>query len=514
MPASPRAGLASAGYYGLLLAVAAGTVVAAAVGTANPLVAVAPVLLAAGAYAMTRVPLRWSASALILLLLIPDLSDETKRQWRTPMARLGDLVNLKLDAVAGIPGAAVTGMEVIAAFLFVVWLRRRATGSRMDAAGQVRPASVLRELLVLYVAAVLVAEAIGLARGFPLAPWKLRFLLHPPLLVGLFLIAFRGPRDHLLIGRIVVVAACVRSVMAFAVQRIATAETGGRYSYATSHGDSVLFSVAIFLLIVDFLERLDRPRLIRVVLIVPILLMGGIENQRRTFWVMLLLMMVAVYFLTPRNAWKLSLTRLAVLAAPLVVLYVGVGWYRSEQIFAPVKSLRTVMEPSRDRSAYWRDVENWNVAMSMRQMPLTGLGLGGRYTEVMRNDDVSFFYKEYRDWPHNTFLGLLLLMGPFGFTAVSALGALAIFLSIRSYRMATTPDHRVAALGCLCAVIACQVMAWGDLGASFPQYKVFSALAVVLSAKLAVVTGAWPARAPRAAASAARAGEGALSPTP
>jgi O-antigen ligase len=197
------------------------------------------------------------------------------------------------------------------------------------------------------------------------------------------------------------------------------------------------------------------------------------------------------------RGWKLAVTRIGVVAIPVIALYVGVGWNSASGVFAPVRSLRSVVDTSTDRSAYWREVENWNIAVSLKEMPITGLGLGGEYTEVMANDSVAEGYKEYREWPHNTYLGLLLLMGLFGFTVVFALGSLVIFLSVRSYRLAVTAEQRVVALGCLGTVIAAQVLAWGDTGAHFPQFKVLLALAVAVSASLATTTGAWkdaPAR--------------------
>jgi hypothetical protein len=111
----------------------------------------------------------------------------------------------------------------------------------------------------------------------------------------------------------------------------------------------------------------------------------------------------------------------------------------------------------------------------------------------MANDDVSVGFKEYREWPHNTVLGQLLLMGLFGFTAVWLLPSLTMFLAVRSHRMAATAEQRVAATACMATVIACQVLAWGDTGAHFPQYKIMMGLAVAVAARLAVATGAWPA---------------------
>jgi O-antigen ligase len=493
-PSPARAALTNAGYVCLLVAIGAATLAAVIAGNGDPITTLLPVALVTGAYVLSRIPLRWSASVLLGIMLSVDDHEDTFGQWRTPLAILGDMMHERLDAVLGVPGLAVSGMEVMLLVLAAISLRRRATGSTLDTAGQVRSASALRGLVLLYLAAVLYAEANGLLRGWQVAPWKLRNLLHPLALYLLLQAAFRGPRDHELLGRIVVLAASIRSVLCFVVQRISIAETGGKFAHATSHGDSVLFSVALCLLLFELMERPDRRRRIRAMLLVPLILVGMLENGRRTAWVMVLMTLVFVYLLSPWKGWKRSLTRGVVFSAPILALYLAVGWNRGGSIFAPIATLRGVSDTSVDSSAYWREVENWNIATSMREAPILGIGLGGEYTIHMHNDDISSIYKEYREWPHNTVFGLLLLMGVVAFTAMWVLYAGVVFLSVRSYRLATTADHRVAALGCLAVVIACFVMAYGDTGGHYPQYKILFAIALCVSGKLATATGAWPAR--------------------
>jgi O-antigen ligase len=460
--------------------------------SASPVLAVLPILLVTGLFVVAKTPLRWSTLGFVFLLLVPDDTTEAVfGQWRTPFALVGDVVHFRLDAVLNIPGLAVTGMELLALFLFAVWIHGRYAGTRLEEKDRVRAASSVRAFLLIYAAGVLLSDLFGLARGLPVAPWKVRNLLHVPMLAALFLVAFRDINDHMRVGRLVVAAACARSVLAIVVQRLAIAETGGRYACATSHGDSLLLAAGLLLVLVDLLERPSRRRLVRAALLLPLIILGGVENQRRIFWVMVAMSLGSVYLLSPMKGWKLALTRFCVVAFPVLALYIGAGWNRASGLFAPVSTLRSVVDSSTDRSAYWREVENWNIAVSMRQLPITGLGLGGEYTEVMANDSVADGYREYREWPHNTFLGLLLLMGLFGFTAVFALSSLVVFLSIRSYRLATAPQERVAALGCLGTIVAAQVLAWGDTGAHYPHFKVLVALAVAVSASLAAATGAW-----------------------
>lgn len=486
-PAAPPRHAAAALLAGVALATA-GVVVAGG----GPLLAAVPSALAAAAWLATRVPLRWSVVVLLFGLLGLDDLAENVGQWRTPLAVVGSLLQDRLDAVLGIPGLAVSGLEIVAIFLLAVWAQRRATGSTVDGGDRIPTPPLLRGLLLATVGAVILAEVVGVLHGQALVPWKVRNLLHPVLLVLLFDAAFRGPVDHRLVARVVVAAAVARAVLAVVVQRLAIAQTGGKYATATSHGDSILFAVASFILLVQLAERADRQRILRAGVLLPVLLVGMLENGRRLVWVMFGAMLLVTYLVAPMRGWKRRVTRGALLVLPVLVLYVGVGWTSEARLFAPVRTLRSIADTSYDHSAYWREVENWNIAVSMRERPILGLGLGGRYTEHMANDDISSLYKEYREWPHNTVLGQLLLLGLLGFTAVWSLFVGGLFLAFRAYRVAGEPAHRQAALACAGALVACLMMAYGDTGAHYTQFKVAAALAVALAAKLAVATGAWP----------------------
>jgi hypothetical protein len=453
---------------------------------------VLPVALLTVLYVMARAPLRASAAALVLLLLSLDVSTDAAGVWNTPLAAVGDLLQDNLERSAHLRGVPLSGLDLLALFLLAVAALRRPPGAAARR-NTLRAPRVVWAFLGLYVAGVLYAELNGLARGAPLAPWKLHHLLQVPLLAGLFNVSFRGPLDHRLLGRVVVLAASAKALLALYVQRVAApALTGGKLAYATNHGDSVLFAIAGVILIGAIVDG-RSPRRFRV--LVPLLLLvltGMHENARRTAWVMLELSVVAAYLVSGPHRWKRAVTRVAIAAAPLLALYLAVGWNRDGALFAPIQAFRTI-DGTLDSSTRWRDIENWNLAMSMREHPILGIGLGGQYTEFARGDDISTVFADYRAWPHNSVLGLLLLAGPFGFTAIWALAALVVFLAVRSHRLATEPDDRVAALACVAAVIACAVLAFGDTGAHFVHYRVLLALAVAVSAKLAVATGAWPA---------------------
>lgn len=482
--------LASLGFYTGL-----GAVGLAGVGllilSGNPMLAIVP--MAAGAFLglLYVVPLRWATSAMLLVILGVDESHEAGGlNWVSPLSKIGDVFLYRIDHTLPIPGAALSGMEVMILALFAVRVVRLATGSQLDEGGRVPMATVVRDLLVIYLAGVVFSEAVGLANGWGVAAYKLRNLLHPLALILLFVAAYRGPADAKAVGGVIVAAACSKAILAHIVQEIARAETGGMFRRATSHGDSMILVAAAAILIFRFVETPRWRYLLTGAPLFGLITLGILENNRRLAWVILAGSCLMAYAIRPLSGWQRPITKAVLVAIPIAVIYAAVGWNSGSRIFKPVQILRGVSDSSHDSSTYWREVEAFNILVSMRGSVTLGQGLGGEYTEYMPNDAVD--YAEYREWPHNTVLGLLMLMGLFGFTAHWILLPATLLLSVRSYRMAASADQRVLALCCISAVVSCYMMAWGDTGAHFPQYKIFAALAVAFAAKLAVETGAWP----------------------
>lgn len=492
----------SAAVAAVLLSAGAATVAAVA-SAASPVAALLPAVAVSLAWLVARAPPWRTAAGLIFAVLALDVSSDAAGLWRTPLASVGDLLQDNLERSAGLPGVWLTGLDVAtAALLAVALLRRRVRG----ASAWVPAPGVLHAFLLLAVAGVLWAEAIGLARGQPAAIWKVRQLLDVPVLAAVLSLAVRGPADVAPLGTAIVAAAGVKAVLATWVQRVvAPALTGGQLEYATNHGDSLLFAVAALVLLADLAERRDRRSALRAALLLPLVLLGAHENGRRTVWVMLGASVAVAWAVMPPRRWKRVLSRTLLLAAPVFALYVAAGWGRTGLIFAPVQTLRTLADAEVDSSTRWREVENWNLAVSIREHPVLGAGLGAEYTEVARNDDISTIFAEYRAWPHNSVLALFFFSGPLGFTAVWSLLGLVVFLAARAYPRVATASERAAALACIGVSIGCAVLAFGDTGAHFVQYRLLLALALAVSGKLAVASGAWPraSRRPRAACPAA-----------
>jgi O-antigen ligase len=478
----------------LILATAAASFVA----EGSPFLGVLPALVTVLAWVVIVTPLRWSVTGLLFLSLAVDDRSSAEGVWRTPLSFVGDLLHSNIDAVVpGASGFKLKGIEVAAVLLAAVALFRRLRGDTIDTRGDVATPRVMREFVGILLLSVGYAVANGLASGGDpqVALWHARPFLDVVALFFLFQLAYRGPVDHVLLGRTIVAAASVKAVLAIWIRAfVAPFQRGGRMEFTTNHGDSILFVVACAILLAQLFERPQRRFLRDFVLFFPLLVWGMIANARRLAWVELAFVAALFLWISPRTAFKRGVMRALVLATPLLVAYVIVGLSSDHPFFAPVATFRSVSDSTADRSTWDRHVESWNIANSIRDNPLRGRGFGQEYTEYIAMDDISHAFPMYKAEPHNMLLGLVLFAGAIAFTGIVAVYGLVVFLAARSYARTARPLDRVACLTLMAIVVIIWLQIYGDMGVFSPQAYLLGALAMALSGKMAVASGAYPAQ--------------------
>jgi len=273
--------------------------------------------------------------------------------------------------------------------------------------------------------------------------------------------------------------------------------------HTTVHADSMLFADAFLLLLVIFFERPNSRNLLLGLCTLPILTWGMIANNRRLAFVELLVALIVLYCITPFTRLKKRIAQGVAICLPLIALYVAVGWSSGARVFAPVRTLRSVVDSGTDTSTLWRDWENYNLYSTIKSHPLFGTGFGHGYDEVVKLPDISKAYELYRFAPHNSILGLLAYSGAIGFAGMWLFLALGVFFAVRTYRFSTTPRQRTTALVTVGILVTYLVHCYGDMGLGTWASVFTVAPALALVGKQAVATGAWPLRARRGTASAA-----------
>jgi hypothetical protein len=459
----------------------------------NAALAFVPWAAAIVIWAVCRAPIRYSMATVLFLMLFLEAPGDSGNKWRSPWYVLGHLLNSNLNITIPIQALRFAGIDVVALCLAALIVWRRSTGDRVDTRGAyAAPRPLLLSLLVSLLAMIGLI-ALGIARGgdFGQVLWQCHVSLMTLVMTLLFLATVRGPQDFATIGTAVLAAALLKAIQAVYVRTTLGLDVESLPT-ATSHADSMLFATAFCMILALLMEAPTRRNLVRALLGIPVLSVGMVVNNRRLVWVEVIAVLLVVYLLAPPSRAKRFVQRALILASPILLMYVTVGWSSRSPIFAPVAKIRSVLDSGSDRSTLERDVENYNLIRNLQDFPVLGMGFGREYVQYVRGDDISQIFPQWRFIPHNSVLGLLAFGGVVGFTALWIFLSVGIFLAGRAYRVARDPVWRAAALTSIGVIVIFLLQCYGDM-ALVSWHSVFLlGPALAVAGKLATATGAWP----------------------
>lgn len=481
----------------LIGAVSAATLGLVVLTEGNAGAALAPALGVGFLFLLWKMPLRYTIYFLIYCGLTLQNPYEAfgHHQFENALTPVSWLLLANMNITTHIPAMNFTGLDVLMAICWIILGYRRATGSRIDAGPRTETARPMLVFALVSLLTNLVFWAWGLARGGDVSHsiWQIHKILEAPLFFFLCQAALRGAQDVPALGLVILASGLERAIRAVYVrQAIVMPGVDGSLGYATTHADSMLFVSALGILLALALEQRDRKAIIRFVLGTAALVAGMVANTRRLAWIEVAFLLVTFGLMTPRTWLKVKVGRAILYVLPLVVAYLAAGWGSTSGVFAPVKTVRSIIDSKSDSSTLWRDMENMNLIYTLGAHPFLGPGFGHPYDEVIPLPDISSAFEAYRFNPHNAVLGLWAFGGLIGFSGMWIMLAVCVFLASRAYRFSQRPIERAAALACIGIVIAFTNQAYGDLGISSWTGVFIIAPAMAAAGKLAVHTGAWP----------------------
>jgi hypothetical protein len=472
------------------------TAAATLAGNGNPLFGVLPIGAAAAIYAFYVLPIRYPLYLVIFLSLALDAVDEGP--WDSPLSRVGSLLAHNLNQSVPIGPLVLPGVAFILAAMVALLIHRSFVDSRTDSQGRTPTPLPLFAGLAVSFLTVMALVGIGAIRGGDVQMAKIQVQSYVLLLVMTYVctMSLRGVQDYRILGRVVVGAAIVKSLYILFVVLVVrpTVPEGGELHAAATHGDSLLLAIGAVLVIVRFLENPSRRALLWCAGIVPLLVVAMELNNRRLVWVQLAAGLLTFAVLSRRSRMKRILANLLLLSLPLIIVYIVAGWNSQAAIFAPIQTYRSVTDGTVNASTLYRDLENFNLMMTMRLHPVTGMGFGQPFHEVVVLPTIAGYFAQYRYMPHNAILGLWAYTGPLGFTGLSMVLVIGVFFGIRSYRMAESADERIPALGAIAMVVIYLAMCWGDMGFSERRAIFLVGPALAIAGQLAYRTGAYRSR--------------------
>jgi hypothetical protein len=340
----------------------------------------------------------------------------------------------------------------------------------------------------------------GIARGGDsrMASWQTYLILSTILFSFAVAATFRTTADFVGLAKWFIAAAMYRALMCwvayFTFGRAMLGETG---AYLTAHGDTITWVVAIVILIVNALDRRTVGVTLRNIAGI-VFLLGAIQwNSRRVAWVSLAMALVVTYVLLPTGAAKRAVARAVRAGAPVVVLYVVVGWGRQNPIFIPLRSISSV-STQEDSSTKARNAENLGlIATSKYTSLLVGSGWGHGYAPISMKYSIAWI-ELWKYEPHNSILGLLAFTGILGFAGTWLPVPTAVFLNARVARLGNDTRTRNVALVGVAQLIVSANQFYGDIGIFSIQAMYVMAVSYALAMRLPIRAGVWPAPAARA----------------
>jgi hypothetical protein len=423
---------------------------------------------------------RWVLLVTLFLVFVADAGD-TYEQMAGPFSWAHYLLLEALpDKIRGID-------HITAVCLLIAWRSPDGRGPRV---------APVRTALLLAAATTVIWFVYGIATGGGAweASWQTYLMLSGILMAFAIAAAFRTPEHYALLWKMILWAAAYRAVMCclFYALYIHTMRLQPPPEFLTSHDDTVLWVVAILFLVLRVIETRSFGRRLPLFLFLGLLGLAVLFNQRRIAWVSLTMGIVILLALLPPSRQKRRTMRLVYAMLPVLVLYVVIGWGRTERVFKPLLSFATV-STQEDNSTKARNMENLGlIATANANNQFMGSGWGHPYIEVYAKYTIRFF-KLWPYIPHNSVLGLLAYTGILGFYGYWLIYPTAMFFNARMARMAKAPLIRRAGLMGAIQLVVCANQFYGDMGIYYAKAVYIMALAHAVALRLPLSAELWPA---------------------
>lgn len=358
----------------------------------------------------------------------------------------------------------------------------------------------LRKALLISVGTLIAGLLYGLMRGGDAwaGSWQIYLLLSGVLFAFTVSAVYRTPADFVYLAKVLLWAAGYRAAMCclFYFFHIVDLPREDRPEFLTSHDDTVLWVTAALIMIVSVLQGTARGA--KDYLFLALLFGAIFFNQRRLAWVSLVMGLATCIALLPPGKGRRRTKRFALALAPVIAIYVIVGWGRTETIFKPLQSFATVTTHE-DASTLARNAENLGLIATLNQSSLLlGSGWGHPYYEYSNKYSIAQFFPLWKFVPHNSILAILAFSGALGFYGFWLPFPTAMLLNARLARYAQSALARnVGLIGCAQAVV-CSNQFYGDMGSYFPKPVYCLALSYAIALHLPHQAGVWSAPAPAA----------------
>jgi len=412
------------------------------------LLACVAVIGALAVLAITFYRIDWGFYIFIAVVLVLDQYPIPGIQTFTTMVPY--FLNLKeIGSMESAGFAVVNVLELHLLFIFLVWFVMLA----------VRRETMLSHVPVWAVALIFLGalalsfvHGMGIGGDYLVALWELRALCY-------FLILY------FFVPQIIQTRSQVQTLMWIVIGAISFkaiqacqhfAELGFTFAglpTLTSHEDPVfIVTLIIFLFGLSvFGVRNGQHRALKLLLL-P-LCFAFVAAQRRAAYGAFIATTIAFLVLVPKRP-LLRYVKFIVPVIFLLAIYVAAFWSSESQIASPIRLLKTSLSSDQETAAdryysnLYREYERYDLAMTVRRVPIKGTGFGNMYDQPIWLERMPMSFTLRSFIPHNEFLWLVVKMGAIGFFTFCLFFTAYTFYASSVFSRLTDPY-----LKSICAVI-------------------------------------------------------------
>lgn len=275
---------------------------------------------------------------------------------------------------------------------------------------------------IVFFGVMIFGMAYGLSRGgdFLVSLWEVRALFYFALIV-ILVSQIISTREQIRILVWIFIAGSTFKAFQGVLRFIEMGFTTGGFEVLTNHEDAV-FIVTIILLLIGFIiygVRNGQRKFI--LLLMPIILLGFYVAQRRASYASLIVS-IAVLLVILDSRRRVTFLKYFVPVAIGLFIYGAVFWNSNSTIARPVQLIKSGIEkPDLETNAadyysnLYREIENYNLAQTVVNNTVLGVGFGNVYEQPIPLVNIRFPLMDYI--PHNQILWVFVKMGAVGFFA-------------------------------------------------------------------------------------------------